>query len=81
MSKKALSPVIVWQDNRTVLVLKKLKDQGFEGEILARAGLPIDPYFSASKLAWILENIPAATAAYGRGHLRLAQRMLSSLIG
>ena len=70
-SKKALSPVIVWQDNRTVLALKKLKDQGFEGEILARAGLPVDPYFSASKLAWILENIPAATAAHDKGRLRL----------
>jgi len=56
VSKQALSPVIVWQDNRTVGAFEALKQSGFESETLARAGLPLDPYFSASKLAWIVEH-------------------------
>ena len=71
VSKVALSPVIVWQDNRTSDKIDSLKEQGAEADILARAGLPLDPYFSASKLAWILQHIPAAAAAHARGKLRL----------
>lgn len=70
-TKQALSPVIVWQDNRTNDRINALKDQGREAETLARAGLPLDPYFSAAKLAWILQTIPAAQAAHKRGTLRL----------
>ena len=51
-----LSPVIVWQDNRTKDVIERLRSDGAEGETLARAGLPLDPYFSASKLAWIVQT-------------------------
>lgn len=71
VSKAALSPVIVWQDNRTAAQIRQLRDQGLESETLARAGLPLDPYFSAAKLAWILRNIPAAAEAMVRGTLRL----------
>ncbi len=58
-----LSPVIVWQDNRTTPELLRLKAQGAEAETLARAGLPLDAYFSAGKLAWILQNLPEAREA------------------
>lgn len=70
-SKRALSPVIVWQDNRTIEFTEKLKKQGLEEETLSRAGLPLDPYFSASKLAWILENNLKAQEAFKRGDLRM----------
>ncbi len=68
---EALSPVIVWQDNRTIGEIEKLKADGKEVETLARAGLPLDPYFSASKLAWITRHEPRARAALARGTLRL----------
>jgi len=71
VSKKPLSPVIVWQDKRTTSQIETLKAEGHEASTLALAGLPLDPYFSASKLAWILANLPAAEAAYKNGTLRL----------
>ena len=55
-----ISPVIVWQDNRTTNVTEKLKVEGHEELVKKLSGLPLDPYFSASKLAWILENISEA---------------------
>ncbi len=71
VSGEALSPVIVWQDNRTSDRIAQLEAEGASDLTLARAGLPLDAYFSASKLAWIVENIPAARAARAAGRLRL----------
>ncbi|MBP1806933.1 FGGY family carbohydrate kinase [Rubellimicrobium aerolatum] len=67
---QALSPVIVWQDARTTETLASLPP---EAEALSKrlCGLPLDPYFSASKLAWLLQNVPAAAAAREAGRLRL----------
>ena len=70
-TKEAISPVIVWQDNRTEATIAKLKQEGAEVETLARAGLPLDSYFSASKLAWLFENISEAKALHAKGKLRL----------
>ncbi len=70
-TKQALSPVIVWQDSRTQDALDLLKEKGLEELTLKLAGLPLDAYFSASKLAWALENIPEAKAAHKQGKLRL----------
>lgn len=67
----AISPVIVWQDNRTAETVARLKDKGAASLTLSRAGLPLDAYFSASKLAWIVDNIPAAKDAMNAGRLRL----------
>jgi glycerol kinase len=66
-----LSQVIVWQDNRTAVEIENLRSEGGEVITLERAGLPLDPYFSASKLAWIVNNLPAAQAALKAGRLRL----------
>lgn len=66
-----LSPVIVWQDNRTAEVIAQLRAAGGEALTLERAGLPLDPYFSASKLAWIIQHLPAAAEAHKQGRLRL----------
>ena len=70
-TKEPISPVIVWQDNRTLETIARLKDQGKESLVTARAGLPLDPYFSAAKLAWILENIPRAGELHRQGRLCL----------
>lgn len=70
-TKEALSPVIVWQDERTADRINALKADGAEEVTLDRAGLPLDAYFSASKLAWILSHLPEARAAQARGTLRL----------
>ncbi|SFR48415.1 FGGY family carbohydrate kinase [Litoreibacter janthinus] len=70
-TKEALTPVLVWQDNRTINRITAMKAHGAEAETLARAKLPLDPYFSASKLGWIVENSDAAQQAHKRGTLRL----------
>ena len=64
-----ISPVLVWQDARTAPDLAALRHA--QPEVTARAGLPLDPYFSASKLAWILQEVPEARALHRRGRLRL----------
>ena len=60
---------IVWQDRRTAAVCRKLKDAGHEALVAARAGLVLDPYFSATKVAWLLEHVPGARAKAERGEL------------
>lgn len=70
-SGEALSPVIVWQDTRTVQELADLAGEGVADEVAARSGLPLDPYFSAAKLAWIIRSLPGAAAALQAGRLRL----------
>lgn len=70
-TKEPLHRAIVWQDNRTRDAVERLRAQGVEGLVLARAGLPLDPYFSATKLRWLLDNVEGARALAAAGHLRL----------
>ena len=63
---EALSPVIVWQDARTNDAIERLKVEGGEALTLERAGLPLDPYFSASKLRWLIDNNENVRAAHKR---------------
>ena len=70
-SKQPLTPVIVWQDNRTDDVIEALKRDGHEARVLELAGLPLDSYFSASKLAWILDNCTEAQTLLRQGKLRM----------
>ncbi len=67
----AVGPVIVWQDDRTAARTRSLRAEGLEAMTRARSGLPLDPYFSASKLAWILQNDPVAARLHAAGRLRL----------
>ena len=60
---------IVWQDRRGAPLCTKLREDGAEALIRARTGLLIDPYFSATKIAWILDNVPDARARAERGEL------------
>ena len=66
-----LSPVIVWQDRRTAGTVEALRAAGGEAETRTCAGLPLDPYFSAAKLGWLLRELPEVAAAHARGRLRL----------
>ena len=60
---------IVWQDRRTAPLCAELKERGCETLVSKRAGLLLDPYFSATKIAWILDNVPGARAEAERGDL------------
>ena len=62
---------IVWQDRRTAEVCARLRSAGHEAEVTARTGLLLDPYFSATKAAWILDHVPGARARADRGELAL----------
>jgi len=70
LTGEALSPVIVWKDARTAAHLASMTPDAHD---LSRdvCGLPLDPYFSASKLAWLLRNLPAVAQAFEAGRLRL----------
>ena len=57
---KCIYNAIVWQDRRTTNLCNKLKKKGLENLIKSRTGLLLDPYFSATKIKWIIENIPLA---------------------
>ncbi|CAD5109165.1 glycerol kinase GlpK [Zestomonas carbonaria] len=65
-----IHPAIVWQDRRTADYCAELKAAGHEADVAARTGLLIDPYFSATKLRWILHNVPGARERAERGELR-----------
>ncbi len=61
-----LAPAIVWQDRRTADACTALRDAGEERRVQATTGLLLDPYFSASKIAWALEHWPQLRAAGAR---------------
>ena len=60
---------IVWQDRRTAAACERLRSEGWSERVRAKTGLVIDPYFSATKLAWILDNVPDARLRAERGEL------------
>ena len=68
-SGRPVAPAIVWQDRRTADECARLRDAGHEAEITRRTGLRLDPYFSGTKLAWLLRHVPGARARAERGEL------------
>ena len=64
-----VAPAIVWQDRRTAAECEQLRAAGHEPEIAARTGLRLDPYFSATKLAWLLDHVPDGRSRTERGEL------------
>ena len=66
---QTIHKAIVWQDRRTAAFCDRLKDEGHEPAIQAKTGLLIDAYFSASKIAWLLDNVAGARARAERGEL------------
>ncbi len=64
-----LARAIVWQDRRTAPLCDALRAAGHEDMVRQKTGLLLDPYFSASKMRWMLDNEPAVRAAAGEGRL------------
>ena len=64
-----LHNAIVWQDRRTADLCLAMKSDGMEPDVQARTGLLLDPYFSGSKLKWLLDTVPRARALAERGQL------------
>ncbi len=64
-----LARAIVWQDRRTTSACEQLRAAGVEPDIAARTGLLLDPYFSGTKLAWLLDQLPGARARAEKGEL------------
>lgn len=68
-SGRPICPAIVWQDRRTAAYCDRLKDNGHSDTIRQKTGLLIDAYFSASKINWILNNVPGAREKAEKGEL------------
>src|SRR5574341_499041 len=68
-SGRPLCNAIVWQDRRTAAACDELKTRGLESLVAAKTGLLLDPYFSGTKLGWILDNVPGARARAEAGEL------------
>jgi len=68
-SGRPVAPAIVWQDRRTADACERLKAAGHEAAVARATGLRLDPYFSGTKLAWLLEHVPGARARAERGEL------------
>ena len=66
---KPIHPAIVWQDRRTAARCSALEQSGVGDTVSSKTGLVLDPYFSATKVAWILDNVPGARAQAERGEL------------
>jgi glycerol kinase len=66
---EAIHPAIVWQDRRTAPLCDRLREMGWEPVIRDRTGLVVDPYFSGTKLAWLLDNVPGARDEAEAGRL------------
>ena len=69
ISGKPLHRAIVWQDRRTAPLCEALRAAGHETTFTARSGLLLDPYFSGTKLRWLLDNVPHARERAQRGEL------------
>jgi glycerol kinase len=66
---RPVANAIVWQDRRTASRCDALRQQGHEATFARKTGLVLDAYFSGTKLAWLLENVPGAREAATRGEL------------
>jgi glycerol kinase len=68
-SGEPVARAIVWQDRRTAADCERLRASGVEPEVTRRTGLLLDPYFSGTKLTWLLDNVPGARSRAERGEL------------
>src|SRR5688500_7183229 len=68
-SGEPLARALVWQDRRTADFCQQLRESGHEDYVREQTGLLLDPYFSATKMRWLLDNEPAVAAAAGAGRL------------
>ena len=66
---KPIHRAIVWQDRRTSKICQDLRNAGYESMVISQTGLLLDPYFSATKLKWLLDNVDGARARAENGDL------------
>lgn len=66
---RPIHPAIVWQDRRTADACQRLRDRGLEAAVVRRSGLLLDPYFSATKIAWLLDRVEGARTRALAGEL------------
>jgi glycerol kinase len=66
---RPIRPAIVWQDRRTAHLCERLQTAGHEARVTEITGLLLDPYFSGTKIAWLLDEVPGARARAERGEL------------
>jgi len=66
---KPIAKAIVWQDRRTAETCARLREEGREPLVTEKTGLLLDPYFSGTKIAWLIDNVPGARARAERGEL------------
>ncbi|MBL1422383.1 MAG: glycerol kinase [Alphaproteobacteria bacterium] len=71
LTGEPITPILVWQDNRGENIIDDLKKNGAEKVVLELAGLPLVPYFSASKFKWILDNVALAADLLAQDNLCL----------
>lgn len=71
-SGQTLYNAIIWQDQRTESVIRKMRAEGVEALVRLKTGLPLDTYFSASKFGWIMRNVPGAQelSTTWHGHIK-----------
>ncbi len=67
---RPLYPAIVWQDRRTSPRCQQIKEEGLADRLKEKTGLPPDPYFSATKIEWLLKNVPEVRHSREKGTLR-----------
>jgi len=67
--RQAIHPAIVWQDRRTASQCSELEAGGVGETVSSKTGLVLDPYFSATKVAWILDHVPGARSRAEKGEL------------
>jgi glycerol kinase len=70
-SGRPLTPVVTWQDKRSQEVLDRVEASGHAEEVTERSGMPLDPYFSAGKITWLLEHDTSVQRALAAGNLRI----------
>ena len=68
-SGRPIHNAIVWQDRRTADRCEELRSRGTEADVTAKTGLKLDPYFSATKIAWLLDNVDGARQRAEKGEL------------
>ena len=68
-SGRPIHNAVVWQDRRTADLCATLRDQGFEEEVTAKTGLLMDPYFSSTKLKWVLDTVDSARQRAENGEI------------
>jgi glycerol kinase len=68
-TSEPIANAIVWQDRRTAALCQELRDVGAESLVRERTGLVLDPYFSGTKISWLLDQIPGARGRAERGEL------------